>query len=347
MADLTILGAGIFGLSIAWECSKSGAKVQVIDPNGVGAGASGGLLGALAPHVPENWNPKKAFQLDSLLAAEGFWAEVEQAAGQPSSYGRTGRLQPLADAAAVSLARTREASARELWQGRAEWSVITELPDPAWAPPSPTGHWVHASLTARITTRAGLGALATAMENRGVMIAREGTPAGAIIHATGTAGLEDLNAATGQIIGQGIKGQAALLAANLPPGAPQIFADTLHIVPHADGNVAIGSTTERVFDAAHTTDAQLDALTLKARALVPALADAPVLERWAGLRPRAKSRAPLLGHHPTRAGHFVANGGFKIGIGMAPGVARLMARLVLDGQNIIPPAFDISTQIDG
>ncbi|MFC3117525.1 FAD-dependent oxidoreductase [Jhaorihella thermophila] len=53
MVDVTVRGAGIFGLSIAWECACRGARVQVVDPAGPGTGASGGLVGALAPHVPE------------------------------------------------------------------------------------------------------------------------------------------------------------------------------------------------------------------------------------------------------------------------------------------------------
>ena len=79
MTDVTVMGAGIFGLSVAWACARRGARVRVIDPNGPGAGASGGLVGALAPHVPENWNDKKAFQFESLLMSEGFWAEVAEA----------------------------------------------------------------------------------------------------------------------------------------------------------------------------------------------------------------------------------------------------------------------------
>ncbi|MEO9608113.1 MAG: FAD-dependent oxidoreductase, partial [Sulfitobacter pontiacus] len=73
MAEITIRGAGIFGLSVAWACVQRSATVQVIDPNGPAAGSSGGIVGALAPHVPENWDAKKAFQRDSLLMAEGFW----------------------------------------------------------------------------------------------------------------------------------------------------------------------------------------------------------------------------------------------------------------------------------
>ena len=34
MTDITIRGAGIFGLSIAWACVQRGARVQIIDPNG-------------------------------------------------------------------------------------------------------------------------------------------------------------------------------------------------------------------------------------------------------------------------------------------------------------------------
>ena len=52
------------------------------------AGSSGGIVGALAPHVPENWNPKKAFQLDSLLMAKQFWAEVQQSGGRDPGYAR-------------------------------------------------------------------------------------------------------------------------------------------------------------------------------------------------------------------------------------------------------------------
>ena len=81
MAEITVMGAGVFGLSVAWACLRRGAKVQVIDPAGPGAGASGGVVGALAPHVPENWNAKKAFQLESLLMAEAFWAGVEETGG--------------------------------------------------------------------------------------------------------------------------------------------------------------------------------------------------------------------------------------------------------------------------
>jgi glycine oxidase len=142
----------------------------------------------------------------------------------------------------------------------------------------------------------------------------------------------------GRSFGSGVKGQAALLRLDMRD-APQLFVDTVHIVPHADGTVAIGSTSERDYDDAASTDDQLDALIARACAAVPALRDVAVIDRWAGVRPRSRSRAPVLGLHPVHKDHFIANGGFKIGFGMAPKVAQVMADLVLDGVDRIPAGF--------
>jgi len=116
-------------------------------------------------------------------------------------------------------------------------------------------------------------------------------------------------------------------------------------VPHADGTLAIGSTSERAFDVPTQTDDQLDALIARAQAALPRIADAPILSRWAGVRPRARSRAPMLGAYPGKPGHFIANGGFKIGFGMAPKVAQVMADLVLDGRDAIPPGFRVEDSL--
>lgn len=341
--DVTVRGGGIFGLSIAWACLKRGAKVRVIETVALGAGSSGGLVGALSPHVPEAWNAKKAFQLDSLLMADDWWSGVAAASGLPSGYARLGRLQPLPDDRAVEAARRREGEAAKLWQGRAVWRVVPAT-GAAWEPHTATGWLVEDTLTARLSPRMGLAALAAALRAGGAdMIIGDGKEDGAVVHATGTAGLEDLSRAFGTPLGSGVKGQALSLRFDASE-KPQLFVDGLHIVPHADGTVAIGSTSEAVWD--HDgPDGQLDALLAKAVAAVPALSGAEVVARWAGLRPKAASRAPLLGAWPGWAGHFVANGGFKIGFGMAPKVAEVMADLVLEGRDTIPPDFRLEALV--
>ena len=338
--DVTIRGAGIFGLSVAWACARRGARVRVIDTTGSGAGSSGGVVGALSPHVPEAWNPKKAFQLESLLMAGDWWARVEAASGLPSGFGRVGRLQPLADAAAVDLARARSEGAKALWQGRAEWRV-RQATGAAWEPVTPSGWLVEDTLSARISPQLGLAALVGALRAQRVEV-RVGAAdeVGAVVHATGVAGLADLSAYVGRTVGAGVKGQALALR-HEARDLPQLFVDGLHIVPHVDGTVAIGSTSESVWHE-DGPDAQLDGLLTRAVAAVPVLAGAEVVARWAGVRPRAASRAPVLGEWPGRAGHYVANGGFKIGFGMAPKVAEVMADLVLDGQDGVPEAFSVA-----
>lgn len=335
MADITVRGAGITGLMCAWFLHRRGLRVRVVDPGGVGAGASGGIVGALAPHVPEAWNPKKALQFRALDAAEALWTGIAQAGGGDPGYARTGRLQPLPDAAAVALARARTDAARSLWEGRYRWEVI---PAEGAGIASLTGLLVKDDLSARIHPRRACKALAAALEAGGVPVLAEARATGPEIWATGAADLAAISGTLGRPIGAGIKGQAALLRADLGTH-PQVFVDGLHIVPHGDGTVAIGSTTERDFTDPTAIDARLDPLIALARATVPALATAPVIARWAGLRPRARSRAPMVGPHPTRPGCYIANGGFKIGLAMAPVMAEMLATLVVDGRNTIPPGF--------
>lgn len=338
MVDVTVRGAGIFGLSVAWACLEKGATVRVIDPNGVGGGASGGLVGALAPHVPEQWNEKKEFQFQSLIAAQAFWQAVGDWAKLETSYARTGRLQPLADERAVTLARARAETTKELWRGQAEWRVLERKALAGPLPESATGLYVFDTLSARMFPRQACLALATAIAARGGEVLRAGEDQGQVVWASGVHDLERLSAHFGREVGTAVKGQGALLAFDMRQG-PQIFANTVHIVPHWNGTVAIGSTSERVFEHAQGTDAQLEAVLEKAYAAVPGLRGAKVLERWAGLRPRARSRAPMLGRHPLIEGAYIANGGFKIGFGMGCEVGRVMAALVLDGIDTIPAEF--------
>lgn len=324
-----IAGGGIFGLSCAWEFLRRGRQVVLYEAAHIGAGSSGGHVGALAPHAPENWNPKKQVQLEALIAAADWWAEIAKAGGADPGYARTGRIQPVPEGARARM-QERIGAARRNWPDWARME-LTGTPQAGLIPASPSGLWLIDRLTARISPRAAGAALAAAIRARGGEIV-EGTPApdAPAIWATGVAGLAPFG-------GTGVKGQSALLALDARD-QPQVFADGLHIVPHADGTVAIGSTSEREASDCGT-DAQLDALIDKARALCPALAKAPVIDRWAGIRPRARSRAPMLGPWPGRPGHFVANGGFKIGLAMASSCAAMLADLILEGTDRIPPGF--------
>ncbi|MEM6307020.1 MAG: FAD-binding oxidoreductase [Pseudomonadota bacterium] len=335
--DVTILGAGVIGLSCALACLKQGAKVQVIDPFGPAHGASGGIVGALAPHTPDNWNPKKQFQFESLLMARDFWPWVEDISGQTTGYRPTGRIQPILTEKQRPAAHRRAIESQVLWQGQAEW-VVVPASHHDWEPPTPTGWLITDTLSAHLHPLQATQAMAQAVRALGGWFGD--TPHGAVIDATGWAGLKTLSNDMGHNVGGGVKGQAALLHAPWA-GKAQIFADGVHIIPHQDGTVAVGSTSERDFKMPTNTDGQLDEVITRAKMLLPVLQNARVIQRWANVRPRANSRAPMMGPHPLKCDVYIANGGFKIGFGMAPKMGKVMADLVLNGQNNIAAAFRI------
>ena len=340
--DLRILGAGVFGLSCAIAALKRGARVAVHDPRGPGAGASGGVLGALAPHVPEPWNAKKRFQLDSLLMGRAFWPEVEAVSGLSTGYVRSGRLQPVPEGGAAT-ARARCAAAAERWGAAARWDVVA-AEGGSWEPPAPEGLLIHDTLSAHLHPARAVAAMAEAVAALGGTVTRDAPPEDAVpvVEATGAAGLVTLSDGRARAVGVPVKGQAAVLG--LAVEGPQLFVDGIHVVPHRDGTVAVGSTTE-TGRTDLSTDIALEELIERTRAIVPALRGATVLRRWAGLRPRARSRSPVLGEWPGRPGRFVANGGFKIGFGMAPLVGEVMADLVLEGRDRIPEGFRVSDNL--
>ncbi|MEM8787730.1 MAG: FAD-binding oxidoreductase [Pseudomonadota bacterium] len=356
-ADVVVIGAGIFGLSVAWSALAQGLSVTVLEAAEVGAGASGGLVGALSPHVPEQWNGKKAFQLTALLSAERHWAEVAAVGGSDPGYRRTGRWLPLRTAAQRARALERAEGARLLWQGQAAWQV--RPPAHAWlAPGAAAAGIVHETLTARLRPRAACVALAAAVRARGgrivegcavrtVAAGRVETLRGAeitadrIVVAAGAAAFGLLAAEPGDL-GSAVKGQAALLRAPVPGHAPVIFDDGVYVVPQGGGRVAVGSTSERDFADPDSLDSRLDPLLARARALCPALRGAAVVERWAGLRPKARRRDPMLGPVPGLPGVWVAGGGFKIGLGIAHHAGRAVAEMLTGGDPDLPDSFSVS-----
>jgi glycine oxidase len=144
-----------------------------------------------------------------------------------------------------------------------------------------------------------------------------------------------------------VKGQAALLAADIDPALPTIFRDGLYVVAHEGGHVAVGSTSENSFVDPFSTDEQLDALIEAARDMVPVLRDAPVIERWAGLRPKAIDRDPMVGRHPENHNLIALTGGFKVSFGLAHRLAEAAICIASDAnaEFLLPESFAISNHI--
>ncbi len=359
-SDVLVIGGGIFGLWTARACLARGMTVTLADAARVGAGASGGMVGALAPHAPERWNEKKAFQLDALLGLPARIEALEAETGMSAGYARVGRLVPLSDAAARARARMRAEEARTRWRGAR--LTVEDAGLPGWLEPGPHGAQ-RDDLSARIHPRLCCAALRAAIERAGArvlegrrMLGWDGAArfadgpiaAGATVIA---AGWESFGLVPGlpADAGGGEHGQAALLDAQAPEGAPILYDGGVYVIAHARG-VAVGSTSERGRTDRRTDDA-LDGVIARARALCPALRGAPVLERWAGVRPRARTRLPAIGPVPRsdagstprsngdRPRLLLATGGFKIGFAIAHRAGEAVAAMIAGDDPRLPAAF--------
>jgi sarcosine oxidase subunit beta len=111
------------------------------------------------------------------------------------------------------------------------------------------------------------------------------------------------------------------------------------IQPAPDGSVLTGTSREPSF-AADPFDLDVPRIVAaQAARLVPALADAPVLSTWSGVRPVSPDERPLLGW--VREGLVVATGHGSEGVILGAGSAELVAALVLGAEPPLDPApFD-------
>src|SRR4029077_5167239 len=120
-------------------------------------------------------------------------------------------------------------------------------------------------------------------------------------------------------------------------GAPRallrhvVRAPEVYLVPRSDGRILIGATVEEVGYDKRTDADTIQRMHQAAVRLVPALAQARMLEAWAGLRPGSPDNLPVLGATRT-PGYFVATGHFRDGILLTPVTAHVMAQMIIGGE---------------
>ena len=110
----------------------------------------------------------------------------------------------------------------------------------------------------------------------------------------------------------------------------------VYLIPRSDGRLLIGATQEEAGFDKRTVPDTIQKLHRAALGIVPGLAEARILEAWAGLRPGTPDALPILGATST-PGYFVATGHFRDGILLSPVTARVMGQ-VIAGEK---PEFDL------
>lgn len=371
--DLLVVGGGIMGLWAALKGAQAGLDVLLVEAQHIGAGASGGLIGALMPHMPERWNEKKQYQFESLNSLESEIQKLEELTGTKASYRRSGRIIPLPKPHLRAIAERHQNEALTNWhqQGHAyNWNVSDRAQvDGLINPEFGEAGYVFDTLAARISPRSYVAIMLKALQQfnnvtivDSVSVTRVNAYDNSVLlsdgkviaygHCVVAAGFEAfpmlhtaLLSGQGKPLGMPVKGQAARMAANLDPSIPVIFMNGLYVIAHDDGSVAIGSTSEQEFDEAYSTDELLDALIVKARDLVPALRDAEVVEKWAGLRPKAIGREPMVGAWLENPRIVALAGGFKVSFGLAHSLSEAAIGDVVGVPVPLPTSFTLTEHL--
>ena len=356
--DAVVVGAGVIGLSIAWESARKGLNVCVVERSVPGSGASSVAAGMLAPVGEASFGEHALLELN--LASHALWPEFAEslttATGQETGYLPLGALHVAFDGdEAAELHRNSDLHERSGLDSR--WLDPDECRalEPGLAPGLVGGLFVPGDSAA--DPRQLVGALQSALASSGGELLIGQRPTACQLDGSGVsldlsdgeelktenlvlaAGVwsagsdadwlpEELRAAV-----RPVKGQILELAAE-PPVSHQVAdrivcGERFYAVPRQDGSLALGATVEeKGFDTEITAGAVHELLREGYRAL-PDIAEMRFVAARSGLRPATPDNAPLIGRSDDQPRLLYATGHFRNGILLAPITAQAISCLLV------------------
>jgi glycine oxidase len=345
-----VIGGGIIGASIAWRLARENVDVLVLERGRLGNEASWAAAGMIAPQA-EAQAAGVFFDL-CLAARRVFDATIERLvseSGLDPEYDPHGILYIALDsverAELESRARWhREAGAfvHELSGAEArkiEPAISSEVQYALHLPDNRrvdnrklTQSYIGGALNAGAQFREGvgvdsivtIGGRATGVRlHDGAML-----EADVVIVAAGSwshhiRGLED-----DRVELHPVRGQMLCFETRPRMLTPAVFSMRGYLVPRRDGRILAGSTMEEAGYNKTVTLAGIEKITRGVLAMVPALAELPFREAWAGFRPATRDLLPVLGHSPSVPNVIWSTGHYRSGILLSALTGEVIADLV-------------------
>lgn len=315
MTPITILGAGVMGLSIASELAARGVLPRIIDPAG-GPGPQGCSWwagGMLAPHCESESAEPVVVRLGADAA--DWWAR------HGAEITQRGTL-----VLALSRDRTELDRFGRMTKGhRAVTAQDIAALEPELGSRIPRGLFYDSE--SHLSPRQALGAMRDRLAAQGVGIERDGTPDGLTIDARGLHArdqLSDLRGVRGEMML--IRCPEVRLSRTIRLLHPRI---PIYLVPRGDGLYMLGATMLESGSKSHVTARAAVELLSAAYALHSGFAEAEIIELGADARPAFPDNLPRL---RRRGQTLYANGLYRHGYLLAPAVARMTADYLLDGK---------------
>ena len=322
--DFCILGAGLAGLTLAKELSEiSGAKILIVDPNGIAGGASGSPIGLVNPatgrFATKSWKAEEAVNAikENLREIAEHYSE--------KFYSADGVIRPAMDAKIAR--RMKENIDSTDWpKGWCEWLEEVEIKERF---PNLTckdgGVWVSEGVTVAIPIY--LKALAQKLKKDGVDIVTNkkyhlvkrtsSIEAGSnpkklnwticfeneyeynVEHLVGTAGIKTKEFDFWKDLPlHPIKGQVAVFECNENFPYKSAVSALGYFASLDQKTFVAGSTYEHKFDHEQTDEKGLSYIQDRLFRVMPELKEnIKLIDQWSGVRASTPDRMPVIGPH--------------------------------------------------
>lgn len=376
MYDVIIVGGGIIGCSTAWQLSKLGKKVLIVERKDVASGSAGATDGVVGYHTK-----KPGAQLDLAVQSIEMFKTLNEELGMDIEYGlEAGGMQPVEDKeqwdmlAAMAEEQRKSGVDIHMISGEEARKIEPNLsPDIYGALYSPTGGKVNPMRMTIAFSRAAKKLGTEILSNTEVtgFLIEDGRAVGiqttkgefrapAIVNACGSwagkvaalAGLDlPIKPRKGQLavtepIGPYLTATVQCALYNVIKFRPETIKDqavlklgaSLSIEQQEDGALIIGGTREFVDYEEENTFEAIETMMKRAMRFFPALKDVSVVRFFSGFRPYTPDGMSLMGEVKTLPGFYMAAGHEGDGIALAPITGKLMAELIATGKT----SYDIS-----
>ena len=354
-SEVVIVGGGVAGCATAYYLSRAGVQVTVVERQGIGRQASGYSAGGLNP-LHGYLDTLQPLGLASYTLHRALWDDLRQVTGSDCQQRLISMIMVASDDAEIPELQAILERFQATAGFAAHWLEAGELRElePRLTPDLVRGLYLYGNgvvdshlLTVRLAEAAQhYGAVMRAADVRGVQHAN-GRLTGvvledvvlacdAVVFAMGP-WARTAEAWLGMAIPvEPLKGE--ILRMQLP--APALVHDFVNadilLCSRAGGQVWCAATEEwQGFDQQPTAAAR-QLLQQRARQLMPAMAEATLVEQTACLRPVTPDWLPIIGRAPGWENAYLATGGAKKGILLGTGMGKAMADLITTGRTALP-----------
>jgi glycine oxidase len=350
-AEVVIAGGGVIGLTIARALAQRGVReVVLIERSSLGGEASFAAGGILAPQAEAD-RADEFFELACRsrdLYAE-FAAALREETAIDVEFDTTGTLY-----VALTNGDLKEIEKRYEWQSNAGLAVEKLAPREARELEPCISEALRGALhfprDIQVENRRLLNALVNSVTNLGVNIVTETNVESLTIEhghvkgvrtSRGTVTCEKVIVAAGTWSSgidhshtpkiEPVRGQMICFDAKPQLTRHVIYSPRGYLVPRRDGRLLAGSTSENAGFTKQVTAGGINTILANAHEISPRVSNLPIVDTWAGLRPRAADGLPVLGPCDEIDGLFYATGHYRNGILLAPVTGELIAEAVVAG----------------